>query len=165
MPDNATNHNKHQALPELKERAVRMAFEAVEQTGERSGAVSRIARQLGIGDQSLRNWVAQTEIDRGNRAPRRPSRAPVRPGPRVLEGAADRRPAVMEVLGELADARPFPEVGVDTLDVDHLDQPFLWRGCGVRHLARYWRVRGSTGSCFRRSFGPAAVRFMLPSAT
>jgi transposase len=45
-----------------------MVFEAVEQTGERTGAVSRIARQLGIGDQSLRNWVAQAEIDRGNRA-------------------------------------------------------------------------------------------------
>jgi transposase len=39
-----------------------------EKTGERSGAVSRIARQLGIGDQSLRNWVSQAEIDRGAKA-------------------------------------------------------------------------------------------------
>jgi transposase len=69
MPDNANNHNSTKRYPpELKERAVRMVFEAVEQTGERTGAVSRIARQLGIGDQSLRNWVAQAEIDRGNRA-------------------------------------------------------------------------------------------------
>ena len=54
--------------PELKERAVRMVFETIEQSGERQGAVSRIARQLDIGDQSLRNWVAQAEIDRGQRA-------------------------------------------------------------------------------------------------
>jgi transposase len=45
-----------------------MVFEAVEHTGERAGAVSRIARQFGIGDESLRNGVAQAEIDRGNRA-------------------------------------------------------------------------------------------------
>ena len=70
MPDNANNRNNgtKRYPPELKERAVRMVFEAVEQTGERTGAVSRIARQLCIGDQSLRNWVAQAEIDRGNRA-------------------------------------------------------------------------------------------------
>jgi transposase len=69
MPDNARsqNHPKHYP-PELKDRAVRMVFETIERTGERQGAVTRIARQLGIGDQSLRNWVAQAEIDRGTRA-------------------------------------------------------------------------------------------------
>ncbi len=30
--------------------------------------IGRIARQLGIGDQSLRTWVAQAEIDAGKRA-------------------------------------------------------------------------------------------------
>ena len=70
MPDNASSHSNHpnHYPPELKERAVRMVFETIEQTGERLGAVTRVARQLGIGDQSLRNWVAQAEIDRGNRA-------------------------------------------------------------------------------------------------
>jgi transposase len=70
MPDNASSHSSHPKRypPELKERAVRMVFETIEQTGERLGAVTRVARQLGIGDQSLRNWVAQAEIDRGNKA-------------------------------------------------------------------------------------------------
>ena len=54
-----------------------------------------------------------------------------------------RRPAVVEGSGELSDARPFPEVGVpDTLDIDHLDQPFLQGGCGVEHRPRTgWRVK------------------------
>jgi transposase len=69
MPDNPSSHNSPKRYPpELKERAVSMVFETIERTGERQGAVSRIARQLGIGDQSLRNWVARAEIDRGTRA-------------------------------------------------------------------------------------------------
>jgi len=54
--------------PELRERAVRLVFERIEQTGERQGAVTRVARQLGIGAESLRHWVAQAEIDGGTRA-------------------------------------------------------------------------------------------------
>lgn len=53
--------------PELRERAVRMVLEAIEQNGERHGVVARIARQLGVGVESLRVWVKQTEIDQGRR--------------------------------------------------------------------------------------------------
>ena len=54
--------------PELRERAVRLVFETVEHDGgNHFGVITRIARQLGVGDQSLRNWVAQAEIDRGRR--------------------------------------------------------------------------------------------------
>ena len=53
--------------PELRERAVRMVFETIEQTGERFGAITRVARQLGIGSESLRSWVRQAEIDDGRR--------------------------------------------------------------------------------------------------
>jgi transposase len=44
-----------------------MVLEAFSESGERYGVVGRIARQLGIGDQSLRTWVAQAEIDGGKR--------------------------------------------------------------------------------------------------
>ena len=54
--------------PELKERAVRMVLETFKEGGERHGVIGRIARQLGIGDQSLRTWVAQSEIDAGKRS-------------------------------------------------------------------------------------------------
>src|SRR2546428_12073214 len=53
--------------PEMRERAVRMGREAIAESGERVGAVTRVARQLGIGPESLRNWVKQAEIDSGKR--------------------------------------------------------------------------------------------------
>jgi transposase len=56
--------------PEMRERAVRLVPEAIAEiaeSGERVGAVTRVARQLGIGPESLRNWVKQAEIDNGKR--------------------------------------------------------------------------------------------------
>ena len=45
-----------------------MVLETIkEQNGERHGVVLRIARQLGIGVETLRHWVNQTEIDGGLR--------------------------------------------------------------------------------------------------
>jgi len=53
---------------ELKARAVRMVDEAIaEAGGDRFGVVTRIARQLGVGAESLRTWVKQAEVDAGRR--------------------------------------------------------------------------------------------------
>ena len=65
---NANKHPSQRRYPaELRERAVRMVREAIAEGGESFGVVTRVARQLGIGPESLRNWVKQAEIDGGQR--------------------------------------------------------------------------------------------------
>jgi len=54
--------------PELRARATRMVLESFDRGEQRQGLVTRIARQLDIGEESLRRWVVQAEIDRGQRS-------------------------------------------------------------------------------------------------
>ncbi|WP_249351898.1 IS3 family transposase [Nocardiopsis akebiae] len=53
--------------PELRERAIRMAVDARRNPTTRDGAIARVADQLGINRETLRNWVTQAEIDQGTR--------------------------------------------------------------------------------------------------
>jgi transposase len=38
-----------------------------EETGERHGAIQRVARQLGYGVETVRKWVKQADVDAGER--------------------------------------------------------------------------------------------------
>ena len=55
--------------PELRDRAVRMFLEEVAETGERHGAAKRVARALGVGYTSIRNWVREEDLAAGRRPP------------------------------------------------------------------------------------------------
>ena len=52
---------------ELRERAVRMVLEVRRESGESHGVITRVARELGVGAESLRGWVNRAEIDSGKR--------------------------------------------------------------------------------------------------
>lgn len=64
----STNPSQKRYPPELKERAVRMVGELRREDAGDGGVISRVARQLGIGVESLRSWVKQADIDGGTRA-------------------------------------------------------------------------------------------------
>jgi transposase len=52
---------------ELRERAVRLVLELRKSSGLKQGAVARVADQLGVNRETLRNWVNQAEVDSGTR--------------------------------------------------------------------------------------------------
>ena len=52
---------------ELAQRATRMAMDARKDPESARGAIKRVADQLGVHPEALRNWVRQAEIDGGVR--------------------------------------------------------------------------------------------------
>ncbi|GAB4010481.1 transposase [Nocardioides ultimimeridianus] len=50
---------------QLKARAVRLVLEHQSEYPSRQAAVEAVARQLGVGKESVRRWVLQAEVDSG----------------------------------------------------------------------------------------------------
>ena len=54
--------------PEVRERAVRMVFEHQGEHASQWAAISSIAAKIGCSGETLRNWIRQSERDKGVRA-------------------------------------------------------------------------------------------------
>jgi transposase len=61
----APTHRRYTAAQ--KEQAVRLVRQIRAETGEKSGAIQRVARQLGFGVETVRKWVNQADVDAGER--------------------------------------------------------------------------------------------------
>jgi transposase len=64
----ANNSGQKRYPDELKERAVKMVLELRRDDPGDHGVINRVARQLGVGGESLRTWVKRAEIELGTRA-------------------------------------------------------------------------------------------------
>lgn len=53
--------------PRVRERAVRLVLEHRSEYPSNAKAIAAVARQEGVGAESLRRWVVQAEIDAGDR--------------------------------------------------------------------------------------------------
>jgi len=66
MSDQAGVSSTHRRYSKAqKDQAVRLVRQIREETGERHGAIQRVARQLGFGVETVRKWVKQADVDAG----------------------------------------------------------------------------------------------------
>ena len=61
------NPSQRRYPAELKERGVRMVQELRREDPGDQSVIARVARQLGVGKESLRSWVKQADVDGGVR--------------------------------------------------------------------------------------------------
>src|SRR6188472_855514 len=80
MSDQGTPPTARRYSKAQKDQAVRLVRQIREETGEKHGAIQRVARQLGFGVETVRKWVNQADIDDG-----------VRPGTTTEDNAKIRR--------------------------------------------------------------------------
>jgi transposase len=95
---------------ELKDRATKMVLDLRAQDPKDQSVITRVARQLGVGSESLRQWVKQAEVDEGNKpgltSAERTELVDLRREVRELRRANDILQAAATFFGAELDRRP-----------------------------------------------------------
>lgn len=59
--------NRKRFPAEMRERAIRLALDGIEEHGSKWQSIKSVAAKMGIHPETLRNWVNQSETDHGRR--------------------------------------------------------------------------------------------------
>ena len=91
MPDSRSRDPRtNRYPPQMRDRAVEMFFAVVEETGERHGALKRVATALGVTEGAVRKWVREADIAAGRRLPLASPHVPGAPAVTVASAAEQR---------------------------------------------------------------------------
>lgn len=148
--------SKKQGLPpthrrythEQKEQAVRLVRKIRAETGQKQGAVQRVADQLGYGVESVRSWVHQADIDDGT-------------APGMSSEDAERMKRLEQENRELRRANEMAHSTGQRSDSSELVRPSHWRkrGSVITVICRWSRSNWRSG-CGREvgASPPSAAR-------
>ena len=149
-------HGTEEYPDELRERATRMALEALADPARAKGAIRRIADELGVHPEALRSWVKKAQVDGGLRSGSTTDEAARIKEPALEVRELRRANAILKSASACLSRRSVSARLAD-LPVHRLPQGGVRGLADLRHAQRGWRTdRPEHLTHARRSRPPSA---------